>query len=279
MNRSWRRWMASMVLVAGIGWSSVASAQSISISPTRVVLEGRERSAELTLVNQSDQTLTYRVLFRRLAMSPAGQFEELPPEAAGKFVDAFVRYSPRQVTLGPGETQTVRLMVRAPASLGDGEYRSHLTFQALPTAAEPPQPESSEAVEVALKMRMSVSLPVIYRRGELGAELKSPELQIAHHQGRPTAIMNLQRSGERSVYGDYELYYARRPGMPAELVGAVRGVAFYAPGQERVLHVPLNDASVSASGQWSLRFIERDGDRRAPAQTVAIERVRHSGER
>ncbi|TXD34393.1 molecular chaperone [Lujinxingia vulgaris] len=279
MTRSWRRWMASVVLVAGMSWSGAASAQSLSISPTRVVLEGRERSAELTLVNSSDQTLTYRVLFRRLAMSPTGQFQELSPEASGKFVDAFVRYSPRQVTLGPGETQTVRLMVRAPASLGDGEYRSHLTFQALPNATETPQASNSEALEVELKMRMSVSLPVIYRRGELGAELKAPELQITQHEGRPVAIVNLQRSGERSVYGDYELYYAPRQGLPAEFVGAVRGVAFYSPEQERVLRAPLSDDSVSAAGEWSLRFIARDGDQRAPAQPIAIERVRRLSER
>ena len=32
-----------------------------------------------------------------------------------------VRYSPRQVTLGPNETQKVRLMVRKPAGLPDGD--------------------------------------------------------------------------------------------------------------------------------------------------------------
>ena len=40
-----------------------------------------------------------------------------------------VRYSPRQVELAPGEVQTVRIQIRKPEGLKDGEYHSHLVFQ------------------------------------------------------------------------------------------------------------------------------------------------------
>ena len=274
MAKSWRTWIGAVVLVAGMSWSGAANAQSLSISPSRVVLEGRDRSAELTLYNQSDETLTYRIVFRRLEMTPQGQFRELDAQAPGKFVDAFVRYSPRQVSLGPGESQKVRLMVRAPANLGDGEYRSHLTFQALPTPGETEHPTSSNSIDVSLKMRTSVSLPVIYRRGELSAQFEVEELQLEQQEGRATATMRLHRDGQRSLYGDYELLYVPRPGLPAEMVGAVRGVAFYAPGQERELQFPLSQELAALSGgQWQVRHIERHGDQRTPGQIVNVDHV------
>ena len=39
------------------------------------------------------------------------------------------------MTLAPGETQAVRLLLRKPGNLADGEYRSHLLMQNVPKDA------------------------------------------------------------------------------------------------------------------------------------------------
>ena len=47
------------------------------------------------------------------------------------FADGMLSWSPRQITLQPGTAQVVRLMVRKPEGLAEGEYRSHLDFMDL----------------------------------------------------------------------------------------------------------------------------------------------------
>ena len=48
-----------------------------------------------------------------------------------------VRLSPKQITVGPGENQTVRFNLRPPADLDSGEHRSHLLLQVIPEVSEP----------------------------------------------------------------------------------------------------------------------------------------------
>ena len=102
----------------------------LSVSPKRVIFEGRERSQELLLLNTGDTSKTYRIHFKQLLMTEQGGFAAV--ESPAFSASQAVRFSPRQVTLAPGSSQTVRLLLRKPKGFADGEYRSHLTFSELP---------------------------------------------------------------------------------------------------------------------------------------------------
>src|SRR5262249_50468906 len=100
---------------------------SFLVAPTRVVLEGSRRTAELNIVNTGTRTATFRVSLVHMRMLENGDIAEVADVLPGESVaDSLIRYSPRQVTLEPTRAQTVRIQVIKRADLPAGEYRSHL---------------------------------------------------------------------------------------------------------------------------------------------------------
>src|SRR5512140_2324543 len=103
------------------------------VAPTRVVFEGRQRSAELTLVNTSDRTATYRISLVHMRMGEHGEMQQATaPDSLELLTDSMIRYSPRRTVLPPGVPQTVRIQLRLPSVLEPGEYRTHLLFRQVP---------------------------------------------------------------------------------------------------------------------------------------------------
>jgi len=139
--------LLSALLVAG---SAVLHAQApppvaggigdLLVAPTRLVFEGRKRSAELNLSNIGRARATYRITLVRMDMDEGGAFQEKALDPGAEGMQALFRFSPREVTLDPQESQTVRIQVRKPAELEAGEYRLHMVFRAVPTPAPVPPP-------------------------------------------------------------------------------------------------------------------------------------------
>jgi len=132
------------------GFAALLSAQAppaltggvgdLLVAPTRVVFEGRKRSAELNLSNIGTARATYRVSLIRMEMDESGGFKEKGLDPGAEGIQSLFRFSPREVTLEPQESQTVRIQVRKPAELPAGEYRLHIVFRAVPTTAPIPAP-------------------------------------------------------------------------------------------------------------------------------------------
>ncbi len=99
---------------------------NLMIFPSRVVFEGNKRYEVLGLTNVRADTATYALSFVQYRMNENGEFEQVTePDSGQLFADPYLRFFPRQVVLGPEETQSVRVQVRKPANLAAGEYRSH----------------------------------------------------------------------------------------------------------------------------------------------------------
>jgi P pilus assembly chaperone PapD len=240
--------------VAGEGAHAQASPGDLLVAPTRIVLEGRQRSAEITLVNTGSSTATYRITFVNLRMNETGATTEIETSGAEpgeRFADAMIRYSPRQVILEPKVAQTVRLQLRLPADLEPGEYRSHLLFRAIPSAAAVPAadaaPETTEPKEgfsVQLTAIFGISIPVIVRHGDTAGTATLSELDLVPPTGAdatPTLRFRIRRTGNRSVYGNLTATFVPAGGKPT-VVAKVNGLAVYTPNLTRsaglTLHAP-----------------------------------------
>jgi P pilus assembly chaperone PapD len=213
------------------------------VAPTRVILEGRTRSAELTLVNTGSATATYRISFINLRMDHNGQMAEIEEAGEGeRFSDHLIRYSPRQVVLEPNVAQTVRLQVRKPADLEAGEYRSHILFRAVPDIDELGGGVEGEAQSDNLTIRLipvyGISIPVIVRHGETRTSVTLSEADYRHEEGgdQPGELtVRIGREGNQSIYGHVRVRN-RRTG---EVIGAANGLAVYVPNESRLVTVPL----------------------------------------
>ncbi len=245
-------WLAAALLVCirGVaGGSFVALAQAaggLMVTPTRIVLEGRTRSAEVIVMNSGTAPATYRISFKNMRMLENGSYEDIETPAAGeRFADKMIRYAPRQVVLEPGVTQTVRLLVRKPRDLAPGEYRSHLLFQSIPPPAAGADIEALDLKEGEIRVQVrtifGVTIPVIVRHGDLRATVSLSELALeaADNRDGPRVLsLRLNRSGDRSVYGDVVVTFEPDAGEDTE-VGVVRGLAVFTPNLTRILQISL----------------------------------------
>ena len=130
------RLIAFIMLCYGLLQSTANAGANLMITPTRIVFEERTRTAQVTLMNNGSDTGNYRISFINQNMTDDGRFVEVKEGEEGMFSNSMVRYSPRQITLPAGQSQVVRLMLRKPRDLKDGEYRSHMLFQSLPKAGK-----------------------------------------------------------------------------------------------------------------------------------------------
>lgn len=236
------------------GISTVSAQQNVTVSPTRVVFEDRDRSRELILVNRGGEAVTYRISLIGMKMTERGSLERIEePEENQEFAHNLLRFAPRQVHLEPGDTQRIRVSVRKPADLEEGEYRSHMMFRAVPDADEGADFEVEDEEEMALRLNVmtGISIPMIVRHGQLSADMEMRDLELAEGDGEHSRVrMSLHRDGERSVYGDINVDFIPDESVDSQddepnqepepiRIGRRSGTAVYTPNDLRHVELPV----------------------------------------
>ena len=234
----------------------------LMLYPTRIVFDKNQRAAQLDLINSGAETATYRISLVNRRMSETGEFSAIDSPAPGEqFASELLRYSPRQVVLAPGAGQVVRVMLRKPAGLAAGEYRSHLQFDRLPDAKGSTSIETQGSeIGVTLTALIGASIPVIVRHGETAANVTLAGLELLKPAaGQPATLLAavLQRSGNRSVYGDLGAIFTPQGG-DAQEVGKVSGVAVYTPNPLRRIKLALQPPPGLALARGTLRVTFRE---------------------
>jgi hypothetical protein len=247
--------------------AQIGAAGDLLVAPTRIVLDG-PRGAEVVLNNIGAETATYRVSLELKRMRADGSLEEIEPENATPGEQAMLDmlfYSPRRITLPPNQPQTIRLGVRPPADLPDGEYRAHLLFRAVrdpvPAVRDPAAPQTG--VSISLTPIYGVTIPIIVRQGRLTATAAIANPRLESSGDEHALRFDLSKQGNRSVYGEV---IVERPGAAEPLLQA-RGIAIYAERDSRVVTLPLSAEQAAAiRGPVVVRYIE---DRDAGGATIA----------
>lgn len=238
-----------LVLTAMLAAKDVFAAGQLMVSPTRIVFEGGERTKQVNLINNGSETGRFRISFVRRKMTSDGKIEEIAENEPGMYSDEFIRFSPRQVTLQPGQSQTVRLMLRKKRGIDDGEYRSHMLFQSLPDPASSDINElagnKNEGLSVQLIPVIGITIPVIVRQGALHSSVTLSDFEIKQtNTVRAGSVLSLKinREGNSSSYGDFRVYFTPRGGEPV-MVGQINGVAVYTPLKYRTVEIRLQTPS------------------------------------
>jgi P pilus assembly chaperone PapD len=250
----------ALLLTASQAWAD------LMLFPTRIVFEKNLRSAQIDLSNNGTGTTTYRITLVNRRMSETGEFARIDSPRPGElFADDILRYSPRQVVLAPGAGQTVRISLRKPADMPAGEYRSHLQFDRVPDAvginsiADAGSGLAAGEVGVQLKLLVGASIPIIVRHGETAASVTLSGLELLQPAAGHVALagMVLQRSGNRSVYGDLVATFTP-PGGAAQEVGKASGLAVYSPNPLRRVKLELKPPAGLALAHGTLRVSYRE---------------------
>ncbi len=234
--------LASVALLSSFNAYAVAQ---LMVTPTRVVFEGNERSKQITLINNGADAGRFKVSFVRKNMTSEGGIKAVEENEPGLYSDEMVRFSPRLVTLAPGQSQTVRLMLRKKSGTADGEYRSHMMFQSLPDPAATDVNQllskNSDSLSIQLIPVVGITIPVIVRQGKLNAVVSLSEFEIKQtNTVKAQSVLSLQinREGNKSIYGDFRVYFTAKGGKPV-VIGKVNGVAVYTSLDSRSLAIKL----------------------------------------
>lgn len=234
-------------------------AGDLLITPTRIVLDNRTRSAEVTLNNRGPKEATFRISLVKMRMNNKGLYENVEEKGAPnpdeKFADDLIRFSPRQVVLKPAESQTVKIMLKKDAA-GDGEYRTHMLMRAVPDTGEGQDIEAPAKLgenEIAVRLIpvYGISIPVIVRLGALEA---TGGIENVHVSGNAMTL-TLTRRGTRSLFGDLTVTQGAN-----EVVGILRGVAVFTPNTRREVTLPLTAPKGGLKSPLTVSWREREAD-------------------
>ena len=234
-------------LITGI--SHIARAD-IMIMPVYAMFSDRARTADITLVNTSTEEAVFRLnwIYQRQNEDSSYSKEEEPLDPALDFQKS-VFFSPRQVTLPPSGKQNIRLSLRRPADLPDGEYHAHLRMQRL-SAGEMlgGGPPKNGGISVGIGMNVGYAVPVFVRVGKYDATATITEptfLPAPRPDAFPKFQMYLERSGKHGTMGKVEVFLTP-PGGAEKKIGTLNNVNVFTEITRRRVQVPLTEKSVAA---------------------------------
>ncbi len=259
----WRR-VAILVTVFGLTGLPVQAAGDLLVAPTRVVFEKAARTSEVTLTNIGTEPATYRLSLEFKRMTKEGRLEDVSsPSEQEKLAQSMIRFAPRKIQLLPNQPQQVRISLRKPENLADGEYRVHMLFRAVPEESlEPIAPAGTEPQGIAIQLRpiYGISIPVIIRQGNLQATPGLGKVQRTSVENQPVLAVDVTRTGDRSVYGALKVWQAgnKKP------VSLLRGVAVYPEVSQRTILMPI-DAKLT--GKVTVQYVV--GGETEPEKVVA----------
>lgn len=207
---------------------------NLLITPTKITLMDADRTQEIILLNDGNERRSYRIEWSEKRVSETGDVKEMTAAESKDYPksSSFIRFSPRQVTLNPGERQIVKLIVRRPQNLKDGDYRSYLSFIALPVS-KPAQ--NNGATGIQLNLLMSYSLPVLVRKGPSNVKvaIESTSLKFDQKSGQGRVDVQLTRSGPSAAVGNLIAYWTPTNGSE-QVVARINDMSIYPEVNRRI---------------------------------------------
>lgn len=258
-----------VVLMLGVLWA-IAPAPAwadLTIMPLRIIFGDRDRSAELTLANTSTTTNTYRLEWLNNRMNEDGSYtaqgEPLNPvfDPAKALV-----VSPRQVTIPPGQQQRIRVSLRRPADLPEGEYRAHLVMRKVDQQA-PAMRRDAEGMVAYVNVNVGFSIPVVVRQGLIDAHATLSDISLTPPTARDPAHLSvyIDRQGKHSLSGRLRVFWTP-PGGKEEQVGILNNINVFHEISRRSVRVPLTASRPITGGTMRVIFEDMEGKNNILAQ-------------
>lgn len=228
----------------------------IDIVPQKIVIENRERNGELTILNLYDVRGTFRVELMSFMQNEDGVYSELATPLSKDFdPQEIVRFSPRQFTLEPQGRQKVRISLRKPADLPDGEYRFHIKAIRL---VQEDETRENDKKSIAVKANIGVTIPVIVRHGQTNSRASLHDVSLvpaSKTDSQKTELhLNIQREGNASTIGMLEVLWEDKSGQ-VKRIGRITNMNIFTDITNRNVKVPLYEMP-SGSGKLHVRYVD-----------------------
>lgn len=258
MTRKFYKHLSLALVAAGLMTGFGAQhADALKLTMRRVIFEEAKRNDTLTIINDTAEDMVYRLEWRTMRMDEGEALEPVPagqtiPGLSG--VESMVVFAPKRITLAPGASQQIRLMVRKPKDLADGEYRSHLWVRPEESAIkfDTPADVTTNAPTVQIKMLAGITVPVFVRQGKLTSAASITDAKLARLGSNQLNVsLTLNREGNRSLYGNFD--FVCLSGEGEKTIHQVRGIAVYTEIARRTLDFTMPVPAQGAEFCTSMR--------------------------
>nr|WP_297347870.1 hypothetical protein [uncultured Glaciecola sp.] len=195
---------------------TLQSHADILITPIRVVFGEKDRVQEVIIVNTANESRTYALSWVEMTQLDRLGYSVLDANEATKFARAsdFIRFTPRRITLQPGENQRVKLMLRRTSNSQNKDYRSHLKFTVIPNAVlqDKPNEESNSAQGPSIKLNLflNYSIPIIIKNESSAQNVIFSNLDFTRKSdssSKPALTFVLNKTSLGSSFGDITLLF------------------------------------------------------------------------
>ncbi len=219
-----------------------ANRAEVMMLPPRVVMQDNDRYSTIVIRNIGNATGDFTVGLQDMKMLETGMVVPLDPGETPQYsAFPYLHITPKSMTLKPGETQSVRLMLRVPENLEPGEYRTHAKVRLVNDNTEAPANQAGKDAVISVKANLVIIIPVIVRHGATTLSMGIADAKLSHDaKGMPSIDMVLTREGNRSSMGDISVTCSEAGGPP-RVIKVYAGVAVYRPTARRFVSVPLDE--------------------------------------
>lgn len=240
--------------------SSFASDKALLMAPTRVIFEGRTRAAAVKLINPNDVENTYKISLVSIRMDEYGMRTEVQsPNEAELFAQNLIRFSPRRATIPPQGWQTVRLMVKKPRDLPEGEYRTQLKVTPVPREKASDDKKNDENISISIDIVFNISIPVIIRQGKTEVSVIPHPPRLILKEGKYFFETLLQREGKYSAFADVRAFFIPKIGdKQKNQISEIKGISIYSQNDRQIVLLPVKDKASLTNGEIEIDIVNRE---------------------
>ena len=252
---------------------STASYADLMITPTRIVFEERDRFKEVTLVNSGDKPQIYEMSWVYFRMQEQGAAYKPSMESVTEFdASKHIVFTPRRITLAPGSSQKIRLALRRPETIPEGDFHVHLKFAAVPDVIDENLIHDGKPRAV-VSINVGYTIPVVLRSGLAAVETEIERIDIQRNpqNGRLKVVVPVKRSGSaHAILGHLFVYHTDSSGKE-ERVGEISNAHIFPEVGQRVFDVHLLKEISGGSLRVVMEHYTLDENRRYAEKVFSLE--------
>jgi len=240
-----------------LGFFTPIAQARIDIVPQKLVIGNRERNADMTVLNLQDIAGTFRIELVNFTQDENGVYQEIKTPLNANFDPAeFVRFSPRQFTLEAGDRQKIRISLRRPSDLPEGEYRFHIKATRL---VENDERRLDNTDSVSVISNIGVTIPVVIRHGDTNATAKISNISLRRAPDtkteRPELDLTIDRMGTESTLGMIEVLLKEENSSKEKRIGYIKNINVFTDIEKRNITIPLSE-DLQGKGTLHVRYID-----------------------
>ncbi len=195
-------------------FSSKAAVAKASLFLTEDVLfiTSEQQVTSVDVINRGSKTGVFAVRWLDHEMQADGRLERIKTGQPAHSLVPWVRFSPRRVTLRPGQSQKIKIALKRNAfTQHPKEYYSHLNVTTLnddleATLAQHKQNSPDSGMQI--KAKIGISIPVIWRHN---VQLAKPSM-LWTSKNPQDFIVTVTKQGESSIRAYVHVFnYAQEP--------------------------------------------------------------------